>query len=129
MALKPDTCDVSVSSITVRNDQHYKKVAEVNIVLKELWKGKNIYYINHENKITVKHLNESKLDLNKKGTSILSNTFVESISNALQWRSLLHGFDENRSGSCMNTENKANSLRESSNVASLGSIRKCNLNN
>ena len=82
--LKSDTCDVSVSSITVRKDQQREKVAGVNIVLKELCKEKNLYYINHEKKITVKHLNGSKLHLNKKGTSILSNTFVESISNALQ---------------------------------------------
>ena len=83
-SLKSDTCDVLVSSITVRNDQHCKKVAQVHIFLKELCKEKNLYYINHDKKITVKHLNGSKLHLNKKGTSILSNTFVESISNALQ---------------------------------------------
>ena len=83
-SLKSDTCDVLVSSITVRNDQHRKKVAEVNIVLKELCKEKHLYYINHEKKVTVKHLNGSRLHLNKKGTSILSNTFVKSLSNALQ---------------------------------------------
>ena len=82
--LNSDICDALVSSITVRNDQHRKKVAEVNIVLKELCEKKNLYDINHDKKITVKHLNGSKLYLNKKGTSILSNTFVESISNALQ---------------------------------------------
>ena len=42
-SLKSDTCDVLVSSITVRNDQHRKKVAEVNIVLKELCKEKNLF--------------------------------------------------------------------------------------
>ena len=83
-SLKSDTSDVLVSSITVRNDQHRKKLAEANIVLKELCKEKKLYYINHEKKITVKHLNGSKLHLNKKGTSILLNTFIESISNALQ---------------------------------------------
>ena len=109
-SLKSDTCDVLVSSITVRNDQHRKKVAEVNIVLKELCKEKNLHY--HEKKIIVKHLNGSKLHLNKKGISIISNTFVESISMALQWRTILHSFDENRSGSCMNNEYKAKSLSE-----------------
>ena len=83
-SLKSDTCDVLVSSRTVRNDQHRKKVAEVNIGLKELCKEKKLYYINHEKKITVKHLNRSKLRLNRKGASILLNTLVESISNALQ---------------------------------------------
>ena len=41
-SLKSDTCDVLVSSITVRSDQHCKKVAEVNIVLKELCKKKKL---------------------------------------------------------------------------------------
>ena len=54
-SLKSDTYDVLVSGIIVRNDQHHKKVAEVNIVLKELCNVKNLYYINHETKITVKH--------------------------------------------------------------------------
>ena len=40
-SLKSDACDVSVLSLTVRNDQHRKKVEEVNIVWKELCKGKN----------------------------------------------------------------------------------------
>ena len=83
-SLKSGTCDVLGPSITVRNDQHRKKVAEVNIILKELCKEKNLYNIKHDKKITIKHLNGSKLLLNKKGTSILWNTFVESISNALQ---------------------------------------------
>ena len=83
-SLKSDTCDALVSSITVRNDQQRKKAAEVNIILKELCKEKKLYYINNEKKITVKHLNGSKLHLNKKGTSILSNTYEQSTSNALQ---------------------------------------------
>ena len=69
-SLKSDTCDVLVSRRTVRSDDHRKKVAEVNRVLKELCEEKNLYYINHDKKITVKHLNRSKLHLNKKGTSI-----------------------------------------------------------
>ena len=40
-SLKSDTCDVLVLSLTVRNDQHRKKVAEVNLVGKEVCKGKN----------------------------------------------------------------------------------------
>ena len=46
----------------------------------------------------------------------------------MQWRSILHCLDQNRSGSCMNNEYKANSLSDSNNVASLYSIRKRNLN-
>ena len=55
-----------------------------------------------ERKSQFKHRNGSKLHMNKKGTSILSNTSVESIYNALQWRSIINRIEENRSGSCMN---------------------------
>ena len=68
-SLKSDTCDVLVSGRTVRNDQYRKKVAEVNIALKELCKEKK-FISYHEKKITGKHLNGSKLHLNRKGTSI-----------------------------------------------------------
>ena len=33
-SLVSDTCDVLVSTITLRNDEHHKKVAEVNIIWK-----------------------------------------------------------------------------------------------
>ena len=42
-SLKSDTCYVLVPSITVRNDQHRKKVTEVNTVLQELCKENNLY--------------------------------------------------------------------------------------
>ena len=76
---------------------------------KELFK-KKLYYINHEKKSTVKHLNGSKLHLDRKGASILLNTFVESISNALQWCLMLHSFDESRHGSRWSNKYKVNSL-------------------
>ena len=82
--MKSHTCDVLVLSITVRNVQRRKKTEEINIVLKELCKEKNLYYINHEKKITVKHLNGSKIHLNRKSISILVDTFVESISSTVQ---------------------------------------------
>ena len=37
----------------------------------------------HDKTITTKHLNGLKLHLSKKGTQILSNTFIESISNII----------------------------------------------
>ena len=44
----------------MRNDvDHRRIVTEVNIVLKELCKEKNLYYTNHDKKIRVKHLNGS----------------------------------------------------------------------
>ena len=45
---------------------------------------KNFELINHEKTITDRHLNGSKLHLNKRGTTILYNNFIEVISNSIQ---------------------------------------------
>ena len=74
-------CDVSISSITRRNDHYQRKAAEANWVLKEKCREKKLQFLYHGNTITVRHLNASKLRLNKRGTQILSNMFAETISN------------------------------------------------
>ena len=68
--LKSDSCSVAISNITVRNDKHRNKVAQVNRSLKRLCQEKNFELINHENTITERHLNGSKLHLNKRGLNI-----------------------------------------------------------
>ena len=54
--------DVSVSNIVIRNDSDTlnKKECEVNAVLMELRKEKNIYLINNSKKIKPQHLNKGK---------------------------------------------------------------------
>ena len=83
LELKANSCDVSVSNIVARNDQYRKKASAVNHKLKDLCKEKNLHYIDHRNSINTRHLNGSKLHLNKKGTKILFGNFVEAISNIL----------------------------------------------
>ena len=73
--------DVSISSITARNDQYQKKAADVNRELKEKCREKKLQFLDYGNTITVRHLNASKLHLNKRGTQVLSNVFAEAISN------------------------------------------------
>ena len=63
-SLKSNSCSVTISIITVRNDRNFELISHANI-------------------ITEKHVNRSKLHLNKKGTAILSNTFTEVISNSI----------------------------------------------
>ena len=79
--IKSNSCSVAMSNITVRNDSYRKKVVQVNRHLKTLCTERNFELISYENIITEKHLNGSKLHLNKRGTVILSNTFTEAISN------------------------------------------------
>ena len=76
-------CDVSISSITTRNDKYLRKAIDVNRNLKDRCREKNIHVINHGNALMVRHLNVSKLHLNKRGTQVLSNQFAEAISNII----------------------------------------------
>ena len=83
MSLKSDSTSVAISNITVRNDKHKNKVRQTNKHLKTLCMERNIELINHDSTITEKHLNGSRLHLNKRGTAILSNNFTEAISNSV----------------------------------------------
>ena len=58
--------------------------------------------------ITIRHLIGSKLHLDKRGMRILFNILVESVSNVLQWKSVLHSFTN---GSC--DTRKADELKSS----------------
>ena len=64
------------------------------------------------------HLNGSKLHVNKRGTEILSKTFIESISNTVHWQSTLHSPDN-----CLIDEYNANL----SSKENLSIIRKRNI--
>ena len=90
LKLKSDTCQVSVSNLTTRNDQYRKKALEVNQHLKVLCREKNINIIDHGNTITIRHLNGSRLHLNLKGNKFFTEKFTEAVSNILHWQSLLH---------------------------------------
>ena len=81
------SCQVSFSSLTTRNDQYREKALEVNQHLKVLSR-KNINIIDHENIITVRHLNGSKLHLNLKGNKVLTEKFAEAGSNILHLQCL-----------------------------------------
>ena len=63
-----------------RSDQHRKRAIEVNKELKNISLENNLYVIDHGSTINTRHLDGSKLHLNKKGTRILFNNFKEAIS-------------------------------------------------
>ena len=73
---KSPTCDVSISNIITRKDQHQHKAQIVNNHLKEMFTNKNIKLIDHGKNIKHQHLNKSKLHLTNRGTNILSTTFA-----------------------------------------------------
>ena len=84
LSAKSASCDVSISNIVVRKDGHQNKCQEVNDHLKEICVEKNINLIDHSKNIKPQHLNKSRLHLTKKGTSILSKTFIQEIRNTFQ---------------------------------------------
>ena len=84
LTLKNESHDVSVSNIIVRNDSYTlnKKGCEVNAVLMEMCREKNIYLIDNSKKVKPQHINKGKLHLNQKGSRLLSDMFLKEISRA-----------------------------------------------
>ena len=82
LTLKSESHDVSVSNIIVRNDSDTlnKKGCEVNAVLMEMCRQKNIYLIGSSKKVKPQHINKGKLHLNQKGSRLLSDMFLKEIS-------------------------------------------------
>ena len=62
----------------MRNDKHQNKVAQVRQNLKRLCQEKNFELIYHKNTITVRHLNGSKLPLDKRVTTNTIQIFYRS---------------------------------------------------
>ena len=83
--MKGENCDASISNIILRTDnkKFRQKGQEANTHLKDMCKEKNIFLIDNTNKIKAQHLNKGKLHLNKRGSNILSSTFVSELSRIL----------------------------------------------
>lgn len=87
-----------------------------------VWLIKSVF--NHKNAITERHSNGSKLNLNKRGTPILPNTFIKLISSFTQWQFLIHNLtDRGRSDRFIYDNYKAKEIIGNS---SLKSLRKRN---
>ena len=75
-----DHCSVSISSIVPRNDEWNNKAQEVNSFLKNMCTNIDIDFIDNTKVINArKHLNNSKLHLNLKGSVKLRDVLTESI--------------------------------------------------
>ena len=66
-----------------------------------------------------RHLNGSKLHINKRGTTILSNNFTEAISNSIQWQFIFYSLNNRRnSGTFVTGEYKNKVFDGDSNLKS-----------
>ena len=75
-----DHCPVSISSIVLRNDEWNNKAQEVNSFLKNMCTNIDIDFIDKTKVINArKHLSNSELHLNQKGSVKLQDVFTESI--------------------------------------------------
>ena len=95
LTLKNESHDVSVSNIIVRNDSDTlnKKGCEVNAVLMEMCREKNIYLIDNSKKVKPQHINKGKLHLNQKGYRLLSDMFLKEISRVFNWQFRMENSD------------------------------------
>ena len=82
LTLKSESHDASISIIIVRNDCDTlnKKGCEVNAILMEFCKEKNIYLIDNSKKIKPQHLNKGNLHLNQTGSRLLTDILLKEIS-------------------------------------------------
>ena len=75
MKMKMETNDVVISGICSRGDEYNDKASEVNKYLKSICNSRNIGFINNENISADRHLNSSRLHLNRSGDAILASNF------------------------------------------------------
>ena len=68
--------DVSISSIIPRNGNWSNKVMEVNSYIKDLRESNDVSFFSNTTINSKKHLNNSRLHLNPKGSSKLQDNFV-----------------------------------------------------
>ena len=73
---KASKLDVSFSSIIPLNENSNNKVMEVNSYLKDLYESNDIPFISNTMVNPKKHLNNSRLNLNPKGSSKLCDNFL-----------------------------------------------------
>ena len=74
--VKASKLNVSIFSITPRNDNWNNKVMEVNIYLKDLYESNYIPFISNTTINSKKHLNNRRLHLNPKGSKKLGGNFL-----------------------------------------------------
>ena len=74
--VKASKLDVSISSIIPRNHNWNNKVMKVNSYLKDLCESNDIPFIRNTTTNPKKHLNNSRLHLNPKGSNKLRDNFV-----------------------------------------------------
>ena len=90
---------------------------------------KKLQFLDHSNTITLRHLNASKLHLNKRGTQVLSNVFAGAISNINNWKFVLHSLaSDNVPTTNDYDENKAKFKVGAISAGNLNAIRKRNIN-
>ena len=74
-SLKTNKHDVTISNIITQNDHFMTKANELNKCLSKLCFERNVLLTDYSKTLKSQHFNASKLHLNRRGTSILQNTF------------------------------------------------------
>ena len=75
MKMKTDANNVVISGLCPRGDEYNDKATKVNEHLESICNLRNIGFIKNENIDATRHLNNSKLHLNRNGDAILASNF------------------------------------------------------
>ena len=71
--MKTNRNDVVISGLCPRGDEYNDKATKVNEHLESICNSRNIGFMKNENIDATRHLNNSKLHLNRKGDAILAS--------------------------------------------------------
>ena len=76
-SIKTEKIDVTISGLVGRNDEHEDKKRSVDLILADLRREKEVRYVDHTNIDPLKHLNRSRVHLNRSGDIIFDdNAFI-----------------------------------------------------
>ena len=78
--MKSDKNKILISLLTPRSEKLNNKASEVKNRLINMCSHRNIAYINHSSSIQQNHVNESKVNLNRYGTTVFANTCSKFLS-------------------------------------------------
>ena len=77
--IKENDIEVIISGLVARGDDYEEKRRKVNFVLADLCSENDYAFIEHENIDPRKHLNRSRLHLNKLGDSLLEGNLLRAL--------------------------------------------------
>ena len=80
-SIEKEQIDVTISALVGRNDEYEDKRKRVNLILADLCHEKELRYVDHPNIDPLRHLNRSRIHLNRTGDKIFEENLLNACKN------------------------------------------------